>query len=131
MIWNNKAGSRKPLRRRYLQANLSVYARFRARDAAGFSAFVIGHQTDNAPKRKPPEGGYFFTVQCVWAISKSLTFFPELSCAVTQCGCLPRPDQVSEGRSGFRYFGYTFGYGRRVLWLRSLRAWSRAQRRSN
>jgi hypothetical protein len=49
------------------------------------------------------------TLQCTREISKSLIFLPVLSCAPTQRGCLPRPDQVSEGRSGFRYFGCTFG----------------------
>jgi hypothetical protein len=47
--------------------------------------------------------------QCDREISRSSNFFPLRSCARTQCGCKPRPDQVSEGRSGFRYFGSTFG----------------------
>ena len=34
---------------------------------------------------------------------------PEHSCARTQRGCLPRPDQVSEGFSGLQYFGRTIG----------------------
>ena len=43
---------------------------------------------------------------------------PFLSSAPIQRGCLPRPDQVSDGRSGLRYFGCTFGYGRRDLLVR-------------
>jgi len=47
-------------------------------------------------------------------IRKSFTFFLlDRSCAVSQRGCLPRPDQVSAGFFGFRYLGKTFGYGRR------------------
>ena len=45
---------------------------------------------------------------------------PFPSSAPIQRGCLPRPDQVSDGRSGFRYFGCTFGYGRRDLLMRPL-----------
>ena len=47
--------------------------------------------------------------QCDREMSRSSNFFPLRSCARTQCGCKPRPDQVSPGRSGFRYFGCTFG----------------------
>lgn len=39
--------------------------------------------------------------QCVRGNSRSSIFFPVISCAPTQRGCLPRPDQVSKGRSGF------------------------------
>ena len=57
---------------------------------------------------------------------------PFLSSAPIQRGCLPRPDQVSDGRSGFRYFGCTFGYGRRDLLRRPLlRPLSWAKRRFN
>jgi hypothetical protein len=42
-------------------------------------------------------------------IRKSSSFFPDLSFAVSQRGCLPRPAQVSEGLSGFRYLGRTRG----------------------
>ena len=47
--------------------------------------------------------------QCICEISRSSNLFPDASCARTQCGCLPRPDQVSEGHSGLRYFGRTVG----------------------
>jgi hypothetical protein len=50
-------------------------------------------------------------------IRKSSSFFPDLSSAVSQRGCFPRPDQVSNGRAGFLYFGKTRGYGRRDWWL--------------
>jgi hypothetical protein len=50
-------------------------------------------------------------------IRKSSSFFPDLSSAVSQRGCFPRPDQVSNGRAGFLYFGKTSGYGRRDWWL--------------
>src|SRR6516162_1726340 len=54
--------------------------------------------------------------QCYWPrIRKSFAFLPDRSCAVSQRGCLPRPDQVSAGFFGFRYLGRTFGYGRRWL----------------
>jgi hypothetical protein len=43
------------------------------------------------------------------AIRKSASFLPVLSCAVSQRGRLPRPDQVSAGSAGFRYFGNTLG----------------------
>jgi hypothetical protein len=32
-------------------------------------------------------------------IRKSSSFFPDLSCAVSQRGCFPRPAQVSDGRA--------------------------------
>ena len=57
---------------------------------------------------------------------------PFLSSALIQRGCLPRPDQVSDDRSGFRYFGCTFGYGRRDRLMRPpLRPLSCDKRRSN
>ena len=43
------------------------------------------------------------------AFRKSSSRFPELSCAVSQRGCFPRPDQVSKGSSGFLYFENTCG----------------------
>ena len=73
----------------------------------------------------------YSALQCAREISRSSIFFPFLSCAPTQRGRLPRPDQVSKGRSGFRYFGCTFGYGRRGFSLCSLRPLSRAKRRSS
>jgi hypothetical protein len=42
-------------------------------------------------------------------IRKSSIRLPDFSCAVIQRGVLPRPAQVSDGRSGFRYFGTTAG----------------------
>jgi hypothetical protein len=36
-------------------------------------------------------------------IRKSFAFLPDRSCAVSQRGCLPRPDQVSAGFFGCRY----------------------------
>jgi hypothetical protein len=44
------------------------------------------------------------------AIRKSSSFDPERSAATNQRGCLPRPDQVSVGADGLKYFGSTFGY---------------------
>jgi hypothetical protein len=38
-------------------------------------------------------------------IRKSSICFPDLSSKVSQRGCLPRPDHVSNGSSGFRHFG--------------------------
>jgi hypothetical protein len=52
-------------------------------------------------------------------IRKSSSFFPDLSSAVSQRGCFPRPAQVSASRAGFLYFGKTCGYGRRA-WLTCL-----------
>jgi len=49
-------------------------------------------------------------------IRKSSSFFPDLSSAVSQRGCFPRPAQVSDGRAGFLYFGKTCGYWR-LGWL--------------
>src|SRR5712671_2863521 len=42
-------------------------------------------------------------------IRKSSSFFPDLSCRVSQWGCFPRPAQVSDGWVGFLYFGKTRG----------------------
>jgi len=39
---------------------------------------------------------------------------PVLRAAVSQRGCFPRPDHVSEGSFGFKYFGRTLGYFRRL-----------------
>jgi two-component system, NarL family, nitrate/nitrite response regulator NarL len=47
-----------------------------------------------------------------WIVKSSIRF-PELNCATSQRGCLPRPAQVSDGFSGLQYFGGTGGYGRR------------------
>ncbi len=53
-----------------------------------------------APRRVRSDDGW---------IRKSSRFFPDLSCAVSQRGCFPRPAQVSDGRVGFLYFGKTCG----------------------
>ena len=42
-------------------------------------------------------------------IRKSSIRLPDFSSAASQRGFLPRPAQVSDGRSGFRYFGTTAG----------------------
>jgi hypothetical protein len=42
-------------------------------------------------------------------IRKSSIRLPDFRCAVSQRGVLPRPAQVSDGRSGLRYFGTTAG----------------------
>jgi hypothetical protein len=42
-------------------------------------------------------------------IRKSSIRLPDFNCAVSQRGVLPRPAQVSDGWSGFRYFGTTAG----------------------
>jgi hypothetical protein len=47
-------------------------------------------------------------------IAKASRRFPLPSCATSERGCLPRPDQVSDGMSGFRYLGRTVGYARRL-----------------
>ena len=47
-----------------------------------------------------------------WILKSSIRL-PDFNCATSQRGCLPRPAQVSEGRSGLRYFGNTGGYDRR------------------
>ena len=58
-----------------------------------------------AERRARPDPGW---------IRKSSSFFPDLSWAVSQRGCLPLPAQVSAGWAGFLYFGNTCGYGRRA-----------------
>jgi len=50
------------------------------------------------------------TVLLVLAIRKSSSFDPDRSAATSQRGCLPRPDHVSVGADGLKYFGRTFGY---------------------
>ena len=72
-----------------------------------------------------------YALQFVREISRSSTFFPDLSCVLTQRGCFPRPDQVSKGRSGLRYFGLTFGYGRGAFSWCSMCPLSRAKRRTS
>jgi hypothetical protein len=42
-------------------------------------------------------------------IRKSSSSLPDLSSAVSQRGCFPRPAQVSPGCAGFLYFGATCG----------------------
>src|ERR1700722_7887995 len=49
----------------------------------------------------------------VSAISTSLSLCPDWSAATSHRGCLPRPDHVSPGVDGLKYFGRTFGYLRR------------------
>jgi hypothetical protein len=46
-------------------------------------------------------------------IRKSSIRLPDFNFAASQRGVFPRPAQVSDGRSGFRNFGTTAGYGRR------------------
>ena len=46
-------------------------------------------------------------------IANSSIVRPVFSAATNQRGCLPRPDQVSDGSRGFWYFGKTRGYLRR------------------
>jgi hypothetical protein len=53
----------------------------------------------------------------IWLFFRTLILnssirFPNLNCATSHRGFLPRPAQVSDGRSGLRYFGCTSGYGR-------------------
>jgi len=48
-------------------------------------------------------------------IRKSSIRLPDFNFAASQRGVLPRPAQVSDGRSGFRNFGTTVGYGRRPV----------------
>jgi len=48
-------------------------------------------------------------------IRSSSSLCPDCSAATSHRGCLPRPDQVSVGADGLRYFGRTFGYLRRGL----------------
>jgi len=47
-------------------------------------------------------------------IKNSSIVCPALRAAASQRGCFPRPDQVSEGSFGLRYFGNTRGYLRLV-----------------
>jgi hypothetical protein len=48
-------------------------------------------------------------------IRKSSIRLPDFNFAVSQRGVFPRPAHVSDGRSGFRNFGTTVGYGRRPV----------------
>jgi hypothetical protein len=48
-------------------------------------------------------------------IRKSSIRLPDFNFAASQRGVFPRPAQVSDGRSGFRNFGTTVGYGRRPV----------------
>ena len=48
-------------------------------------------------------------------IRKSSIRLPDFNFAASQRGVLPRPAHVSDGRSGFRNFGTTVGYGRRPV----------------
>ena len=58
--------------------------------------------------RKPKPVGLADRLCCV-PDRKSSIRLPDFNCAVSQRGVLPRPAQVSDGRSGFRYFGTTTG----------------------
>ena len=51
----------------------------------------------------------YWSAYAACLIRKSSIRLPDFSCAASQRGFLPRPAQVSEGRSGFRYFGMTAG----------------------
>jgi hypothetical protein len=61
----------------------------------------------------PPNGCRLAYATCL--IRKSSIRLPDLSFATSQRGVFPRPAQVSDGRSGFRNFGTTVGYGRRPV----------------
>jgi hypothetical protein len=43
------------------------------------------------------------------SIRNSSICLPDSSCAVSHCGCFPRPAHVCDGRVGLRYFGKTGG----------------------
>jgi hypothetical protein len=60
----------------------------------------VSELLDLAECRARPDAGW---------IRKSSSFFPDLSWAVSQRGCLPLPAQVSAGWAGFLYFGNTCG----------------------
>src|SRR6516164_324053 len=49
------------------------------------------------------------------AIRNSSSLCPDCSAATIHRGCLPRPDHVSVGEDGLKYFGKTFAYLRRGL----------------
>ena len=53
--------------------------------------------------------------QATCLIRKSSIRLPDFNFAASQRGVFPRPAQVSDGRSGFRNFGTTVGYGRRPV----------------
>ena len=40
---------------------------------------------------------------------KSPNYFPKTSCRVSHFGYLPRPNEISNGCAGLRYFGKTAG----------------------
>jgi hypothetical protein len=57
-----------------------------------------------------------YALHCVREISNSSTLFPDLSCALPQRGCFPRPDQVSSGLSGLRLW-LNFPVGSTRIWF--------------
>ena len=70
-------------------------------------------------KAEMPREHYTDAYSVLDLIRKSSIRFPDLSCAVSQRGCFPRPDHVCDGSAGFLNFGRTFGYGRRSGFLTS------------
>src|ERR1700722_10126246 len=71
-------------------------------------ASVIGALQDRWVRRTLLLGTF-----SVSAIRNSSSLCPDRSAATSHRGCLPRPDHVSVGTNGLKYFGITFGYSRR------------------
>ena len=59
--------------------------------------------------QKAEAGRHLLIAYAACLIRKSSIRLPDFNCAASQRGFLPRPAQVSDGRSGFRYFGTTAG----------------------
>jgi len=62
--------------------------------------------------KKPPKGGPLHRAIESWSgywILNSSRLLPSAIISVIQRGVLPRPDHVSDGSFGFRYFGSTLG----------------------
>ena len=74
----------------------------RSRDAKASAA-----EAATAPATRGNNVAY--RLLATFLILKSSIRLPSLSCATSHRGFLPRPDQVSDGRPGFRYFGETGG----------------------
>ena len=87
---------------------LAAHSRSARHPLASRSQFVDWPRSASSPR---PTGCKSSYATCL--IRKSSIRLPDFNFAASQRGVLPRPAHVSDGRSGFRNFGTTVGYGRR------------------
>jgi hypothetical protein len=74
---------------------------------------ICGRREVTSQERRERRERVLSSAASASAMRNSSSLWPDWSAATNHLGRLPRPDHVSVGTSGLRYFGRTFGYLRR------------------